>query len=124
MPQMNGHYAGKPYKTGLLAAFPMVGAAGFEPTTSSFRTKRATRLRYAPTCWFSAGYGIKTTCRNSYCTTNLDRHLLAEVKSLKKNAESDCFGVGECLYRYRSSGTYFAYFWRGGKQIKKTLKTR
>src|SRR6478609_4737977 len=29
----------------------MVGAAGIEPTTSSSRTKRATRLRYAPTCW-------------------------------------------------------------------------
>ena len=28
---------------------PMVGAAGFEPTTSSSRTRRATRLRYAPT---------------------------------------------------------------------------
>ena len=27
----------------------MVGAAGFEPTTSSSRTRRATRLRYAPT---------------------------------------------------------------------------
>ena len=27
----------------------MVGAAGFEPTASSSRTKRATRLRYAPT---------------------------------------------------------------------------
>ena len=30
---------------------PMVGAAGFEPTASSSRTKRATRLRYAPTSW-------------------------------------------------------------------------
>ena len=29
--------------------FAMVGAAGFEPTASSSRTKRATRLRYAPT---------------------------------------------------------------------------
>ena len=27
----------------------MVGATGFEPATSSSRTKRATRLRYAPT---------------------------------------------------------------------------
>ena len=26
----------------------MVGATGFEPATSSSRTKRATRLRYAP----------------------------------------------------------------------------
>ena len=29
--------------------FQLVGAAGFEPTASSSRTKRATRLRYAPT---------------------------------------------------------------------------
>ena len=27
----------------------MVGATGFEPATSSSRTKRATKLRYAPT---------------------------------------------------------------------------
>ncbi len=27
----------------------MVGAVGFEPTTSCTRNKRATRLRYAPT---------------------------------------------------------------------------
>ena len=27
----------------------MVGATGFEPATSSPRTKRATKLRYAPT---------------------------------------------------------------------------
>ncbi len=27
----------------------MVGAVGFEPTTSWSRTKRATKLRYAPT---------------------------------------------------------------------------
>jgi hypothetical protein len=26
----------------------MVGLAGFEPTTSSSRTKRATKLRYSP----------------------------------------------------------------------------
>ena len=26
----------------------MVGVAGFEPTTSSSRTKRATKLRYTP----------------------------------------------------------------------------
>ena len=36
----------------------MVGATGFEPATSSSRTKRATKLRYAPTmgreeCGFS-----------------------------------------------------------------------
>ncbi len=29
---------------------PMVGAAGFEPATSWSRTKRATKLRYAPIC--------------------------------------------------------------------------
>ena len=28
----------------------VVGVAGFEPTASSSRTKRATRLRHAPTC--------------------------------------------------------------------------
>jgi hypothetical protein len=36
----------------LLAGSPMkkmVGAVGFEPTTSWSRTKRATKLRYAPT---------------------------------------------------------------------------
>ncbi|MEN9535544.1 MAG: hypothetical protein RLZ22_1000 [Verrucomicrobiota bacterium] len=33
----------------------MVGAAGFEPTASSSRTKRATRLRHAPTGRWCAG---------------------------------------------------------------------
>ncbi len=32
-----------------------VGAAGFEPTASSSRTRRATRLRYAPTSWRCSG---------------------------------------------------------------------
>ena len=30
---------------------PSVGATGFEPATSSSRTKRATKLRYAPIGW-------------------------------------------------------------------------
>ncbi len=33
----------------LLDVLEMVGAVGFEPTTSWSRTKRATKLRYAPT---------------------------------------------------------------------------
>jgi len=32
--------------------------------------------------------------------------------------------VGECLYRNTSSGTYYALVKRGGKQIKRSLKTR
>ena len=31
-----------------LAPFGLVGVAGFEPTTSSSRTKRATKLRHTP----------------------------------------------------------------------------
>ena len=34
--------------TSKLADVLVVGVAGFEPTTSSSRTKRATRLRYTP----------------------------------------------------------------------------
>jgi hypothetical protein len=30
------------------SVFGLVGVAGFEPTTSSSRTKRATKLRYTP----------------------------------------------------------------------------
>ena len=41
-PNQKGH----PQADGL---FEMVGATGFEPATSSSRTKRATKLRYAPT---------------------------------------------------------------------------
>jgi hypothetical protein len=33
---------------GMMAFFSFVGVAGFEPTTSSSRTKRATGLRYTP----------------------------------------------------------------------------
>ncbi len=35
-------------ETGPGLAFRTVGVAGFEPTTSSSRTKRATKLRYTP----------------------------------------------------------------------------
>ncbi len=35
-------------KTGPELVFCLVGVAGFEPTTSSSRTKRATKLRYTP----------------------------------------------------------------------------
>ena len=33
-----------------LSVVPLVGVAGFEPTTSSSRTKRATKLRHTPCC--------------------------------------------------------------------------
>jgi hypothetical protein len=33
------------------AFFSFVGVAGFEPTTSSSRTTRATKLRYTPKWW-------------------------------------------------------------------------
>ena len=35
-------------QTSLLGAIEMVGEPGFEPGTSSSRTKRATKLRYSP----------------------------------------------------------------------------
>ena len=51
---VSGDKKGHPQRGGFL-----VGATGFEPATSSSRTKRATKLRYAPTmgreeCGFSA----------------------------------------------------------------------
>jgi hypothetical protein len=36
------------WETGPGLLFCSVGVAGFEPTTSSSRTKRATKLRYTP----------------------------------------------------------------------------
>lgn len=44
--------------------------------------------------------------------------------SPKQNVESDWVRVSENLYRYKPAGMYYAYFWRGGKQIKKSLKTK
>lgn len=41
----------------------MVGAAGFEPTTSSTPWKRATKLRYAPNCSEHAFYLAGPSCR-------------------------------------------------------------
>jgi hypothetical protein len=38
----------------------MVGAVGFEPTTSWSRTKRATKLRYAPTQPITIGSILRT----------------------------------------------------------------
>ena len=35
-------------KDGLYLVFLVVGVAGFEPTASSSRTKRAAKLRYTP----------------------------------------------------------------------------
>ena len=49
---------------------------------------------------------------------------MGTVKPPKKEPEPDWVRVGESLYRYRPSGTYLAYFWRNGKQIKKSLKTK
>jgi integrase len=43
------------------------------------------------------------------------------------NAKESATGfvkVAECLYRYQSSGTYFALIKRKGKQIRKSLKTQ
>jgi integrase len=37
--------------------------------------------------------------------------------------EQTLLKVGECLYRNQSSGTYYALVKRGGKQIKRSLKT-
>ena len=36
----------------------LVGVAGFEPTTSSSRTKRATKLRHTPTCRLRQPAGV------------------------------------------------------------------
>ncbi len=42
----------------------MVGAAGFEPTTSSSRTMRATKLRHAPTeCPLGPGHDSSRALR-------------------------------------------------------------
>ncbi len=35
--------------------FMMVGAGGFEPPASCSQSKRATRLRHAPTCFVQKG---------------------------------------------------------------------
>ncbi len=36
----------------------MVGARGFEPPTSASRTRRATKLRYAPTLDIIGGFDL------------------------------------------------------------------
>ena len=41
-----------------LNSFHLVGVAGFEPTTSSSRTKRATKLRHTPTCRLRQPAGV------------------------------------------------------------------
>lgn len=41
-----------------------------------------------------------------------------------KKTESQWARVAECLYRNRSSGTYYAWVKRGGKQIRKSLLTQ
>src|SRR3989338_10423925 len=49
----------------------MVGKAGFEPTTSSSRTKRASQLRYFPIIYFiiltSRGYSVNPSTRLRLC---------------------------------------------------------
>jgi integrase len=45
-------------------------------------------------------------------------------KTEKAPAGSSFQKVGECLYRNTSSGTYYALVKRGGKQIKRSLKTK
>ena len=48
--QQQEHETGRP-RLGSLGLRRLVGATGFEPATSSSRTKRATGLRYAPNKW-------------------------------------------------------------------------
>jgi integrase len=73
----------------------MVGAVGFEPTTSWSRTKRATKLRYAPT------QSLSSTCKYPVF-----------------------HNVGENLYRLESSGAYYALIKKAGKQFRRSLKTK
>ncbi len=43
----------------------LVGAPGFEPGTSASRTRRATRLRYAPTIYKNLCYIINLSVPNA-----------------------------------------------------------
>ena len=63
----------------------MVGVTGFEPATSSSRTKRATKLRYTPKINFGANDGARThdlqftkllLCLLSYIGTLRSRRVL------------------------------------------------
>lgn len=48
---------------------------------------------------------------------------LAEQPAQPVNREPFFKKVGECLYRYSNTGTYYALVKRGGKQFRKSLKT-
>ena len=72
----------------------MVGAVGFEPTTSWSRTKRATKLRYAPTIFIIKH--LQVSC----------------LPSAKENRHPP-----------ESSAVYYALMKKRRKQFRRLLKT-
>src|SRR5690242_14357963 len=64
---------------GLLPASTPVGVAGFEPTTSSSRTKRATKLRHTPREATTAYRTASVCCQiNSACCVSKESSLARE----------------------------------------------
>jgi integrase len=100
----------------------MVGATGFEPATSSSRTKRATKLRYAPTCLKQVTCVTILGSVVSRCPVILSGVRCDVSASQKKSAAFE--KVGECLYRLASTGGYYARVWLRGKEIRRSLKTK
>lgn len=47
-----------------------------------------------------------------------------KTKNPTSRSQQDLKRVGECLYRSQSSNIYYAIFKKGGKQIKRSLKTK
>src|SRR5690606_9067251 len=51
----------------------VVGARGFEPPTFRSRTERATRLRYAPSCWTRRDIRAGNGCQTLFGTRSVTR---------------------------------------------------
>ena|SRR5579872_4033962 len=97
----------------------MVGAVRFELTTSWSRTKRATKLRYAPTRPIIKH--LDRFCRK--LEAELGTHICQAT--IQDNAQAKghpvFHNVRENLYRFESSGQYYALIKKAGKQFPEQI---
>jgi integrase len=93
----------------------LIGLVGFEPTASSSRTRRSTKLSHSP---FTYENRLKQRHANSAIYT-----VCSDCMRALQSSTGEFEKVGECLYRYSSNGVYYGRIRVEGKDIKRSLHT-
>ncbi len=99
----------------------LVGLAGFEPAASASRTQRSTKLSHSP---LTENQGLTQDFRVRGKTLSTDFiHCSAGDVSKSQTSQEKWTKVGECLYRYKTSGGYYARIKIKGKEFRRSLRT-